>query len=86
MSSKRRIVVPYTAAIGEDVMLIDDNGRPNHDNLADGFLFEKGITLMKWLACSPDLNPIEHVWEILSSGRLHPSQTILELEKAILEK
>ncbi|GFY55460.1 transposable element Tcb2 transposase [Trichonephila inaurata madagascariensis] len=58
----RPIVVPYTAAIGDDVALMDDSCRPHRDNLKDDFLFEEGITRMEWI---PDRHPIERVWDIL---------------------
>ncbi|GFX54748.1 transposable element Tcb2 transposase [Trichonephila clavipes] len=63
----RPIVVPYAAAIGDDLILMDDNCRPHHPNLVEDFLFEEGIVRMEWPACSPDMNPIKHVWDALGS-------------------
>ncbi|GFX57602.1 transposable element Tcb2 transposase [Trichonephila clavipes] len=42
----RPIVVPYTAAIGDDFILMDDNCRPHRANLVEDFLFEEGIVRM----------------------------------------
>ncbi|GFV56232.1 transposable element Tcb2 transposase [Trichonephila clavipes] len=61
----RPIVVLYAAAIGDDFILMDDNCRPPRANLVEDFLFEEGIVLIEWPACSPDMNPIEHVWDAL---------------------
>ncbi|GFT54589.1 transposable element Tcb2 transposase [Trichonephila clavipes] len=61
----RPIVVPYAAAIGDDFILMDDNCRPHRANLVEDFLFEQGIVRMEWPACSPDMNPIKHVWDAL---------------------
>ncbi|GFW13688.1 transposable element Tcb2 transposase [Trichonephila clavipes] len=85
----RPIVVPYAAAIGDDFILMDDNCRPHRANLVGDFLFEEGIVRMECSMCSPDMNPIEHVWDALGrrvAGRQIPPQNLQELERALLEE
>ncbi|GFT97908.1 transposable element Tcb2 transposase [Trichonephila clavipes] len=86
----RPIVVPYAARIGDDFILMDNNCRPPHRaNLVEDFFFEEGIVGMERPTCSPDMNPIEHVWDALGrrvAGRQPSPQTLQEMERAILEE
>ncbi|GFV32026.1 transposable element Tcb1 transposase [Trichonephila clavipes] len=85
----RLIVVPYAAAIGDDFILMGDNCRPHRANLVEDFFFEEGIVRMEWPAGSPDMNPMQHVWDALGrrvAGRQPYPQTLQELEKALLEE
>ncbi|GFV37932.1 transposable element Tcb2 transposase [Trichonephila clavipes] len=68
---------------------MDDNCRPHRANLVEDFFLEEGIVRMEWPTCSPDMNPIEHVWDSLRrrfASRQPPPQTLQELERAILEE
>ncbi|GFU58202.1 transposable element Tcb2 transposase [Trichonephila clavipes] len=85
----RPIVVPYAAAIRDDFILMNDNCRPHRATLVEDFLFEEGIVRMEWPVCSPDMNPIEHVWNAIGRrvvGRQPPPQTLQELKRALLEE
>jgi len=51
------------------------------------FLHEKGVTLIEWSPWSPDLNPIENVWNVLKA-RVYARfpQTMEEMETIIREE
>jgi len=53
------------------------------------FLRQNNVTLVEWPALSPDLSPIEHVWDELGRRlrrRLTRPETLQYLENAIIEE
>ncbi|GBM82421.1 hypothetical protein AVEN_125857-1 [Araneus ventricosus] len=83
------LVRPFIAAMGTDAIFMDDNARPYRARLVRSYLESETIPQMAWLARSPDLNPIQHVWDMLGrriTGRNVPPGTLHELQQALLQK
>ncbi|GFW26898.1 transposable element Tcb2 transposase [Trichonephila clavipes] len=82
-------VIPYAGAIGDSFVFQDDNARPHRPRLVENMLEAETIQRMELPACSPDLNPIEHVWDMLGrhiAARPMQPATVRDLEIALLEE
>ncbi|GFT94401.1 transposable element Tcb2 transposase [Trichonephila clavipes] len=67
-------------------MIMSDRIRAH---LVENMLEAETIQRMELPACSPDLNPIEHVWDMLRrriAARPRPPATVRDLEIALLEE
>lgn len=82
-------VVPFAPFIGNEFILMQDNARAHSARVVQEYLNHVGVTVLEWPARSPDMNPIEHVWDLLKrsvKSRMPPPNNLGELRNAILEE
>lgn len=82
-------VVPFAPFIGENFRLMHDNARCHVASSVTQYLHEVGIQTLSWPARSPDLNPIEHIWDNLKRrvrARSPVPTTLGELKTAVVEE
>ncbi|GFW97745.1 transposable element Tc3 transposase [Trichonephila clavipes] len=86
-------ILPYVRlfrdAMGLQFLFMDDNAPCHRTVTAEQLLESEDIERMDWPARSPDLNPIEHVWDFLGrrlAARTLPPVTIRELRLALQDE
>ena len=69
-------------------ILMHDNARPHVARICRQFLNRNNVNVLPWPAVSPDINPIEHIWDYLgrkvrARGNVHNPR---DLENALIQE
>jgi transposase len=72
-----RDVIPFIQAQANNVTFQQDNARPHVARVVRDYLTQQNVDLLPWPAVSPDLSPIEHVWDEMEQRLRHlPNQPV----------
>ena len=59
----RPVAVPFLQQhVG---MLMHNSARPQIAALTWNFFAQQNVPVLPWPACSPDMNPVEQIWDVL---------------------
>ena len=72
-----------------NLILQQDNARPHVARVCQDFLTNNNIAPLAWPPYSPDLTPIEHMWDKLDRRvrkRRNPPATLAQLRNALIDE
>ncbi len=82
-------IVPAARAIGNNFMLLQDNAPCHTANVVRTYMDQNNIERFDWPAKSPDLNPIENLWDFLKrmvQKRITAQSRLADLRRILQEE
>nr|CAH7739400.1 unnamed protein product [Callosobruchus chinensis] len=78
------IVQPLSNGIGDQFIFMDDNATPHRTRAVQQALENGNIAKLEWLAMSPNMNPIEHVWDYVSRAIFNRNNSLRSTQELIV--
>ena len=83
------IVAPFIQNDLRIRLFQQDNARAHTARISMIFLLNNNVNVLPWPELSPDMSPIEHVWDLLGQRlrrRRAQPQNLVQLERALLQE
>jgi hypothetical protein len=83
------IILPFLQQRNFEHVFQHDNERCHVARVCQDFLNQNHIRVLPWAALSPDLSPIEHLWDELGRRvrhRQNPPETLQELRDGLVQE
>ena len=81
-------IIPYMQ-LHNDAIFMHDNARPHVAQVCQDYLRAHNVQVLDWPPYSPDMNPIEHLWDHLDRKvrlRNLPPRNHAQLQQALIEE
>ena len=78
-------LLPFMQNFGHGLTFQHDNARPHTALVTANFVAQNNMNVLLWLALSPDMNPIEHIWDELGwkARTNHQINNVQDLTRAL---